>query len=103
MKQVIQANARYWLNLLEGLSSKGLPTKSQLRGAALALNAALSIPELWTLTKSLALALHPHMEQRGYWSDWDRCLKVLITYTCQQGDDRTTAELLLRRGVIQRQ
>lgn len=103
MKQVIQANARYWLHLLHGISGTELLKESQLRGAALALNATLAIPELWTLTRDLALALHPHMEQRGYWSDWDACLQVLITHASQHQDERTKASLLIRRGVIQRQ
>src|SRR5512145_2192634 len=101
MKDVIRANARYWLNLLQEISRRELLTKSQLRGAALALDTALPIPELWSLTKDLALALHPHMEQRGYWSDWDRCLQALIAFAGRQGDARTEADLLLRRGVIQ--
>src|SRR5512138_1665309 len=100
MKQVIRANARYWLNLLNPDSDGELLRESQLRDAALALEAALSVSELWGLTKDLALALHPHMEQRGYWSDWDACLGFLIERAGQQADRPTHAELLLRRGVI---
>ncbi len=103
MKQVIRANARYWLQFLKEKSGTELLAESQLRGAARALEATLAIPELWPFTKDLALALHPHMEQRGYWSDWDECLEILITHASQQGDTRTQAALLLRRGVIQRQ
>lgn len=103
MKQVVQANARYWLNLLKKVSGQELLKEGQLRGAAVALNATLTVPELWSLTKDLTLALHPHMEQRGYWSDWDAYLQILVAHAGQQGDGRTEAELLLRRGVIQRQ
>jgi tetratricopeptide (TPR) repeat protein len=103
MKQVIQANALYWLNLLKDASGKELLPESQLRGAARALEASLWVTDEWPLTKELAMVLHPYMEQRGYWSDWDGCLQTLIVHANQHGDSRAEADFFLRRGVIQRQ
>jgi tetratricopeptide (TPR) repeat protein len=103
MREVIQANARYWLRVLQGASNERPILESDLRGAAKAIEAALRIPELWEITKTLAHALHPHMEQRGFWADWDDCLQVLAGRAKQQSDEQAEAEILLWRATIQRQ
>ncbi len=103
MREIILANARYWLRVLGAASNDSPPPEPDLRGAAKAIEAALQISDLWDVTKSLAQALHPHMEQRGFWADWDDCLQVLVGRARQQADRQAEAEILLWRGMIQTQ
>jgi tetratricopeptide (TPR) repeat protein len=103
MQRVIQANARYWLGILtKTAGGEALPEKD-LRGAARALEATLDYPDLWPLTLDLALALHPYLERRGYWSEWESTLRVLIERARQGDDEQAEARLQLQHGVIQRQ
>ncbi len=104
MRNVILANARYWLRVLQHGATDGLLLpESELRGAARAIEALLGVPDVWGVTKELAQVLHPHMEQRGFWADWDDCLQVLIERARQQADAPAEAELLINRGIMQRQ
>ena len=103
MQEVIRANARYWLRFLQNASGASPLPETDLRGTAKAIEAALRFPDLWDVTKSLAQAFHPHMEQRGFWADWDECLQVLIGCAQQQSDEQAETEMLLWRGTIQRQ
>jgi tetratricopeptide (TPR) repeat protein len=103
MQGVIRANARYWLHVLKEASGDRALTENDVRGAVRALDATLEYSELWDLTMDLALALHPRMEQRGYWADWDASLQVLIAHAREGGRERAEAELHLHHGVIQRQ
>lgn len=103
MKRTIVANARYWLDYLNASAEDDLIPKADIRGAARALEAVAAIPEAWSLTQALALALHPHMERRGYWADWDGFLQGLIGRARGRGDLGAEAELLIRRGAVQRQ
>ncbi len=103
MQEVILANARYWLRVLQNAPGDSPRAEADLRGAAKAIEATLQIPDLWDVTKALAQAIHPHMEQRGFWADWDECLHVLIGCARQQSDEQAETEILLWRGTIQRQ
>ena len=103
MRQTIVANAGYWLDILNAGSGYTLIPETDIRGAARALEAIATVPEAWSLTQSLALALHPHMERRGYWADWDGFLRSLVTHARQRADMAAEAKLLVRRGEIQRQ
>jgi len=76
LKRTITANAKYWLNYLDAKSEDDLIPEPDIRGAARALEAVMTISEGWSLTQSLALVLHPHMGRRGYWADWDAFLAV---------------------------
>jgi len=103
VKRVIVANARYWLEYLNAVSGDDLIPEADIRGAARALETVMAVPETWSLTLSLAQALHPHMEQRGYWADWDYFLQGLLTHAQRRVDSVTEADLLAKRGIIQRQ
>ncbi len=103
MKQTILANARYWLRTLGATAGDALLPEADLRSAARAIEAALTELDMGAITWKLALALHPHMEQRGHWADWSGFLQILILRARQQNEAEAEAELLLRRGVIQRQ
>jgi len=103
MQEVIRANALYWLRILQNASNDRPLPETDLRGAAKAIEATLRIAELWDVTKALAQALHPYMEQCGLWAEWDDFLQVLAERARQQSDGQAEAEILLRRGVIQRQ
>ena len=103
MQEIIRANARYWLKVLGTSPDDVLLSESELRGAAKAIEAALQAPDLWDVTKSLAQALHPHMERRGYWADWNNFLQALAAHANEQGDSQAEAEILLWHGIVQRQ
>ncbi|MBN2117727.1 MAG: tetratricopeptide repeat protein [Anaerolineales bacterium] len=103
MKQTILANARYWLRVLRAAAGDELLPEADLRSAARAIEAALAEPDMGAITWELALALHPHMEQRGHWADWSGFLQFLILRVRVQNDAKAEAELLLRRGAILRQ
>jgi tetratricopeptide (TPR) repeat protein len=103
LKEIIIANARYWLDYLDAISEDTLISDAAVRGVAKALDTAVTVPEAWSLTQALALLLHPHMERRGYWTDWGSFLQILITHAHQRADVATEAELLIRCGAVQRQ
>ncbi len=103
MKRTITANARYWLAYLDARAEDVPLAEFDIRGAARALDALMTVPEAWSLTLALALALHPHLERRGYWSNWDDFLHVLAERARQRADRAAEVELLVRRGAVQRQ
>jgi hypothetical protein len=100
VKQVIIANARYWLDCLEAVSGVDLISEADIRGIARALETVMAVPEAWPLTLSLTLALHPHVERQGYWADWDSFLQSMVAHARQRANLVTEAELLAWRGAI---
>jgi tetratricopeptide (TPR) repeat protein len=103
VQRVIIANARYWLDYLNGQPEDAVLADADIRGAARALEAVMTVPEVWPCTQSLVLALHPHMERQGYWADWDEFLRGLTFQARQQADAAAEEALLIRRGAIQQQ
>jgi tetratricopeptide (TPR) repeat protein len=99
----VMANASYWLRYLSSLPEGQLLPESDLRGIARALDAAAQIPEAWNATQALALALHPHMERRGYWADWDDFLQILVSQARQREEVEAEARVLTLQGTIRRQ
>ena len=83
LERIIIANARYWLDTLDTAPEDVLIPEPDIRGAARALEAVMTVSEAWALTLSLALALHPRMERRGYWTDWDGFLSLFSTRLCE--------------------
>jgi hypothetical protein len=100
LKRVIIANARYWLDYLNGRPEDAVLADADIRGAARALEAVMTVSEVWPCTQSLALALHPHMERQGYWTDWDEFLKGLTVQARKQADTAAEEALLIRRGAL---
>jgi tetratricopeptide (TPR) repeat protein len=103
LKRIILANARYWLNYLVSRSGKERIPEADIRGVARALEAVMRVPEGWLLTQALAQALHPYMERRGYWADWEGFLGALVSEAERRGDVKAEAEWRARRGEIQLQ
>jgi tetratricopeptide (TPR) repeat protein len=103
LQQIVIANARYWLGCLNARTDDDLIPESDIRGAARALEAVMTVSEAWPLAQSLAAALHPHVERRGYWADWDDFLQGLVARARQRSDPAAEAELLAKCGGIQRE
>src|SRR5262249_36755264 len=103
MQEVILANAQYWLQSLQAAPGDAPIPEIDLRGAARAIEAAIRIPAAWEITLALARSLHPHMEQRGFWTEWDACLQILAGRARQQADRQAEADFFLKRAAIQRQ
>lgn len=103
MQKAVLENTRYWLRVLQATPSDRKLPDEDFRGAVKAMDAVLRFPDLWDVTYVLAQALHPYMEQRGQWADWDDCLQVLVDRARLQADPQAEAVILLRRAGIQRQ
>lgn len=103
LREMVAANIGYWLGYFQAQTENGLIAEADLRGAARALEAAVMTPEVWTVAQPLALALHPHMERRGYWAEWDAFLGSLVTCARLRADAAAEARFLTRQSIIQRQ
>lgn len=103
LNQFALNNANYWLGYLQSEPENSLITGADLRGAAEAIASVLVTPGAWALTKSLALVLHPHMEQQGYWTEWDDFLHSVVARARHEADYAAESKLLTRQGTIQRQ
>ncbi len=100
---IVLSNGQYWLNYLNQLPADKPFAKADLQCAAKALDMAAATPHAWPIVLPLALALHPHMERCGYWTEWGTFLEYLLYYARQYNDQKAETAFLIKLGSIQQQ
>jgi len=103
LKEIIIANARYWLDYLQALPRERSLSPSYLQGIAKAISAVATIPEAWDMVCPFVSLLHPYMEYHGHWADWESFLHHLVHLAQQHNDQEAQIIFLMRLSVIQRQ
>jgi tetratricopeptide (TPR) repeat protein len=105
--QMIVNNAHYWLIYLKTQTHQNDKSIDEvdIQGIFQALYALITHfnSETWHLTKTITSTLHPYIERRGYWTEWEDFLTKLIALSAQHHDILAEAEWLTGRGAIQRQ